>query len=132
MSFRRAERGGISAAVNQVDVEYRESSTLHLPPGPTRLTFSLLPLKIPYSHQLPGRSSGPIVGRQELGMSSDRGIALVYRKVPMESQTSDFAYWQTQPYALRLATLEQIRQEYHRWRGDAQQGLQRVYRIAKR
>ena len=65
-------------------------------------------------------------------MSTARGIALVCRKVSIERGTSDFAYWQTQPYALRLATLEQIRQEYHQWRGDAQPGLQRVYRIVKR
>jgi hypothetical protein len=65
-------------------------------------------------------------------MSTDRGIARVYRKIPVEMGTSDFAYWQTQPYTLRLATLEKIRQEYHGWRGDAQPGLQRVYRIVKR
>ena len=65
-------------------------------------------------------------------MSSGRKIALVYRKVPVGKQPSDFAYWQTQPYGVRLATLEQIRQEYHQWRGDAQPGLQRVYRIIER
>ena len=65
-------------------------------------------------------------------MSAGRTIALVYKIVPVEKQTSDFAFWQSQPYALRLATLEQIRQEYHQWRGDAQPGLQRVYRIVKR
>ena len=65
-------------------------------------------------------------------MPSGRKIALVYKKIPLESQGNDFAFWQSQPYALRLATLEQIRRDYHQWRGDAQPGLQRVYRITKR
>ena len=63
---------------------------------------------------------------------SARKIARVYKKVSLESQESDFAFWQSQPYAVRLATLEQIRREFHQWRGDAQPGLQRVYRIIKR
>ena len=65
-------------------------------------------------------------------MSAGRRIGLVYKKVPVERQTSDFAFWQTQPYAVRLAMLEQIRQEYHQWRGDAQPGFEGVYRIIKR
>jgi len=44
----------------------------------------------------------------------------------------DFAYWQSQTPQFRLATLEQIRQEYHRWRYNAQPGFQRVYTIIKR
>ncbi len=51
------------------------------------------------------------------------------RKVKFTEQVSDFAYWQTQPPEIRLATLEEIRQEYHH--GD-QQRLQRVYQIVKR
>ncbi len=45
---------------------------------------------------------------------------------------NDTAYWRAQPYLFRLAALEEIRQEYHRWKNDAQPGLQRVYRIVKR
>ena len=56
-------------------------------------------------------------------MSSGRRIALVYKKIPVEASTSDFTFWQSRPYALRLETLEQIRQEYRQWRGDAQPGL---------
>jgi len=37
----------------------------------------------------------------------------VVRRVALTEQGTDFAYWQTQPYHVRLATLEQIRQEYH-------------------
>jgi hypothetical protein len=52
-------------------------------------------------------------------------------KIAMWEHESDFAYWQTQPYAARLAALEQIRQEYHRWQYGVQPRFQRVYRIVK-
>ncbi len=60
------------------------------------------------------------------------GIQKVYTKVNIHEQKSDFAYWQTQPYQTRLAALEEIRQEYHRWRYGAEPRLQRVYSIVKR
>jgi len=53
-------------------------------------------------------------------------------KVNLYQQTNDFAYWQTQSYQARLAALEEIRQEYHRWRYGAEPRLQRVYTIVKR
>lgn len=56
----------------------------------------------------------------------------VVRKVPIGEQPSDFAYWQTQPYQARLAALEQIRQEYHRWRYDSEPRLQRFCQVVKR
>jgi hypothetical protein len=59
------------------------------------------------------------------------GIKKTYTKVNAREQKSDFAYWQTQSYQARLAALEQIRQEYHRWRYGAEPRLQRVYRIVK-
>ena len=59
-------------------------------------------------------------------------IAKVVTKVNIQQQTSDFAYWQTQSYQARLAALEEIRQEYHRWRYGAEPRLQRVYSIVKR
>ena len=52
-------------------------------------------------------------------------------KVLLREQKNDFAYWQTQPYAARLAALEQIRQEYHRWKYGVQPRFQRVCRIVK-
>ena len=55
-----------------------------------------------------------------------------YTKVSIRGQKSDLAYWQSQPYQVRLAALEQIRQEYHRWRYGAEPRLQRVYTIVKR
>ena len=59
-------------------------------------------------------------------------IAKVVTKVNIHQQTSDLAYWQAQSYQARLAALEEIRQEYHRWRYGAEPRLQRVYSIVKR
>ncbi len=62
----------------------------------------------------------------------ERTIQPVAHKMKLDEQPSDFAYWQTQSYEARLAALEQIRQEYHRWQHDSQPRLQRFYRIVKR
>ena len=55
-----------------------------------------------------------------------------YVKVPLRQRKSDFAYWQSQPYEVRLATLEEIRREYHQWRYGAEPRFQRIYSITKR
>lgn len=65
-------------------------------------------------------------------MESSRNIALVYRKVSLWDQPTDFAYWQSLPYEARLAALEEIRREYHGWDHETEPRLQRVYRIVKR
>jgi len=59
-------------------------------------------------------------------------IDKVVRKTTLEEQGNDFAYWQTQPYEKRLATLEQIRQEFHLWKYGTQPRFQRVFTITKR
>jgi hypothetical protein len=59
-------------------------------------------------------------------------IAKVAIKKALRAPATDFAYWQSRPYEERLDALEEIRQEYHRWKKDAQPGLQRVYRIIQR
>lgn len=51
--------------------------------------------------------------------------------VNLSDKTNDFAYWQSQPYAARLAALEAIRTEYNTWKYDSKQGLQRVYRVTQ-
>jgi len=68
----------------------------------------------------------------KIDFKSSPSIAKVCTKVKIGEQKSDFSYWQTQPYAERLAALEQIRQEFHRWKYDAEPGFQRVYSIVKR
>ena len=54
------------------------------------------------------------------------------RKVNIKDQGNDFEFWQSQPPEIRLAVLEQIRQEYNTWKYGTEQGFQRVYRIIKR
>jgi hypothetical protein len=67
-----------------------------------------------------------------LQMSNQRTIAKTYKKVKLKEQKSDFEYWQNQSAEKRLATLEQIRLEYHAWNYDSQPRLQRVLTIIKR
>ena len=61
-----------------------------------------------------------------------RKIKKVVTKTTMRGQKSDAEYWRAQPPAARLAALEEIRQEYHRWRYGAEPRLQRVYTVVKR
>jgi hypothetical protein len=56
-------------------------------------------------------------------------IEKVVNKTPLKQRTNDAAYWRAQPPELRLAALEEIRQEYHRWRYGAEPRLQRVCSI---
>jgi hypothetical protein len=65
-------------------------------------------------------------------MDTIRSAKIPVVKVSIREQPSDFAYWQGQPYQVRLATLEQIRREYHQWRYGAEPRLQRVHTIVKR
>ncbi len=59
-------------------------------------------------------------------------IVRVVQKTTLAEQPKDLAYWQTQPYERRLAALEEIRRDYHRWKYDAEPRLQRVYTIVER
>ena len=59
-------------------------------------------------------------------------IAKTVKKMRIDEQPSDFAYWQTQPYAARLAALEDIRRAYIAWKYDTEPRFQRVYTIVKR
>jgi hypothetical protein len=65
-------------------------------------------------------------------MRAKPGILKVITKVSLREAKSDFAFWQAQPYVARLAALEEIRQEYHRWKYGAEPRLQRVCTIVKR
>ena len=59
-------------------------------------------------------------------------IIKVINKYKVDAQPKDLNYWQSRSFEERLDALEQIRQEYNTWRYNAQQGLQRVYRVVKR
>ena len=56
----------------------------------------------------------------------------VVRKVKLKDAQSDFAFWQSQPHKVRLATLESIRREYHQWKFGHEPRFQRVYSVAER
>lgn len=59
-------------------------------------------------------------------------IAKVVTKTTLAEQPKDAAYWRTQPYAARIAALEEIRREIHLWQYGAEPRLQRVYTIVRR
>ncbi len=59
-------------------------------------------------------------------------IAKVVRIVKIGEQKSDAAYWRAQPPSARLAALEEIRQEYHKWKYGTEPRFERVYKIIKR
>lgn len=65
-------------------------------------------------------------------MESKDAVVKVVSKVPLDTASTDFEFWQSQSYQARLAALEQIRREYHLWKHDAEPRLQRVYQIVKR
>jgi len=59
-------------------------------------------------------------------------VERVVTKTSVTAQKSDFVFWQTKPPIVRLAALEEIRHEYHRWKFNAEPRLQRVHRITQR
>jgi len=68
----------------------------------------------------------------EVILNIDRVNKSFVRKGKLKEQGNDFLFWQSQPYEMRLATIEQIRNEYNTWKYASEQGFQRVYRIIKR
>lgn len=57
-------------------------------------------------------------------------VAPVCRITGLDHRADDLAFWRGRPFAERLAALEEIRREYHRWKyHDAEPGFQRVYTI---
>jgi hypothetical protein len=67
-----------------------------------------------------------------MSRSYNAKIAKVVHKTRLDEGKSDAAYWRALPYQDRIAALENIREEYHRWKYHAQPGFQRVYSIVKR
>lgn len=58
-------------------------------------------------------------------------IQRVVTKYKVGEQPSEYSYWKTQTPNSRLAALEEIRQQYNNWIGNARPRFQRVYRIVK-
>jgi len=65
-------------------------------------------------------------------MQHNHEIRQAVTKRKLSEKKTDATYWRTQPYAVRLAALEEIRQEVHGWKYGAEPGFQRVYTIVKR
>ena len=53
------------------------------------------------------------------------------RKTSIDKQDNDYQFWITKSAEDRLAALESMRKEYSAWRYNAEQRLQRVYKIIK-
>jgi hypothetical protein len=64
-------------------------------------------------------------------MQRTLGIEKVVTKVKLNDKKTDAAYWRNQPYAAWLAALEELRQEYHRWRYGGESRMQKVVKIVK-
>lgn len=60
-----------------------------------------------------------------------RTIAKIVTKSKMSEQKSDAEYWRAQPPSARIAALEEIRREYHKWRYGEEPRMQKVCRIIK-
>ncbi len=58
-------------------------------------------------------------------------MEITYQKVSLKSKKKDALYWRSQSYQIRLSALEQIRQEYHQYKYNAEPRFQRVYTIVK-
>ena len=64
-------------------------------------------------------------------MQRTLGIKKVVTKVKLTDKKADAAYWRKQPYLARLAALEELREEYHRWRYGGEPQMQKVMKIIK-
>jgi len=60
------------------------------------------------------------------------GIAKVITRVKLGQDDGDVAYWQAQPPEARLAALEEIRREYHRWKYGGEPPMRKVVTIINR
>lgn len=65
-------------------------------------------------------------------MDTSGKIQKVVRRASLQEQPEDVDDWQKRSYQARLATLEQIRQEYHQWRYGSQPRFQKFHQIVKR
>lgn len=64
-------------------------------------------------------------------MSTDK-VERVVSKTSMGVRSGDISFWHTRGYRERLQALEDLRREYNDWKySDAEQRLQRVYRVVK-
>ena len=60
------------------------------------------------------------------------GVAKVVKKVRFGQDDGDAAYWQARSPEARLAALEEIRREYHRWKYGGEPPFRKVVTIITR
>ena len=65
-------------------------------------------------------------------MEKARSIAKVVKKQNLYEAESDFDFWQSQPFDVRIAALEDNRRFYNEWKYGTESRLQRVLTIVKR
>jgi hypothetical protein len=65
-------------------------------------------------------------------MTVYRPRKLVITKTSLRAPKQDTQYWRSQPYAARLAALEELRHDYHLWKYGAEPRFQRVYSVTQR
>ncbi len=71
------------------------------------------------------------IGMTALIVKRQRNISRLIAELTFKDRKTDSVYWRTQPYQARLAALEEIRREYHRWKYGGEPKFQRVYRVVK-
>jgi len=63
---------------------------------------------------------------------SERKIEKIVTRSSLKRESSDASYWLSRPPVERLAALEEIRQEYNRWKyPNAGDTVERVYRVVR-
>ena len=64
-------------------------------------------------------------------MAVQRPNAKTYTKTKLREQTPEVQYWQSQTAEQRLATLEQIRNEYHARKQDPQPNFKGFFHLLR-
>ncbi len=57
----------------------------------------------------------------------EKGVQIIN----MKDDKGDREYWMSRTPAERIDAIEILREQYMRFKGDVQQGLQRIYRIVE-
>ncbi len=57
----------------------------------------------------------------------EKGVQIIN----MKDDKGDREYWMSKTPAERIDAIEILREQYMRFKGDVQQGLQRIYRIVE-
>lgn len=78
------------------------------------------------------RGALPQVSATQPGGAASSQISRVLSRTTIGAPKLDSLYWRSRPFGERLEALEEIRQEFHRWKFGAEPRLQRVLSISRR